>query len=73
MSLLVLNILAAETEQMKQTSGEVKANQPVPVETDADFDHLTKAAEQMMANWAAEDDDHPPGQLSGFTSSICRG
>ena len=27
---------------------------------EADFDHLTKAAEEMMATWAAEDDDHPP-------------
>lgn len=33
---------------------------PGGAEPEADFDHLTKAAEEMMATWAAEDDDHPP-------------
>jgi len=32
------------------------------VEPEADFDHLAKAAEEMMATWAAEDEAKAPGR-----------
>ena len=60
------------TKTDTDSNSKVKQKSATSTEQEADFDHLTKAAEQMMATWAAEDDDHPPLEGWCMTQNVTR-
>ncbi|XP_067945703.1 GRB10-interacting GYF protein 2-like [Watersipora subatra] len=60
------SVSQSDSNGQKPGITEVQEKPQESVEPEADFEHLTEAAEQMMATWAAEDDEHPPGQEPTF-------